>query len=195
MSEERRRRAALIALGEEPADPALAREVAEAEAAAQLLGEAIEPMTPSAALRERLMDSVRGTDRHAGFADRLARMFHLPVVRMVEILGQVADPGTEWEEFLPGIRLLHFDGGEPLATADCGIVRVEAGGTFPAHLHHGHELSLILSGVALLEDGRELLPGDLNPLEAGSVHAFTAGPDEPLVFAAFVHEGFEVVER
>ncbi len=194
MSEERRRRAALIALGQEPPDPELSLEVEEAKSAAQLLAHAASPITPGEDLRARLMASARGLDPYAGFVDRLARMFHRSTDGMAGIARRITDPATAWEELLPGIRLLHFEGGAPLATADCGIVRMDPGATFPVHRHLGHEVSMILSGVAVLEDGRTLLPGDLNPLEAGSVHTFRAGPDEPLVFAAFVHEGFEVIE-
>ncbi len=53
---------------------------------------------------------------------------------------------------------------------------------------------MILSGAAELEDGTILLPGDLNPQAKGSAHRFRAFGDEPLLFAAFVYDGIEVLD-
>jgi putative transcriptional regulator len=79
---------------------------------------------------------------------------------------------------------LHFEGGARVASADCGVVRIEPGVRFVEHTHEGDEWSLVLAGSAEEEGtGAAWLPGDLVHRAAGSRHAFRVTSAEPLVFA------------
>jgi anti-sigma factor ChrR (cupin superfamily) len=104
-----------------------------------------------------------------------------------------AAPGREgWVAApVPRVELYHLQGGERVAGADCGLVRVEAGALFPRHRHRGDEWNFILAGQAEEVGGETWSPGDLALRSAGSDHAFRAGPAEPLIFAVVLRGGIE----
>ena len=55
----------------------------------------------------------------------MASLFDVTVDRARELLGLIERPAS-WENPVPGIRLVHFDGGPAYAAADCGFVRHRA---------------------------------------------------------------------
>jgi hypothetical protein len=170
-------------------DAALAEELASYRDAAVAL---IAPVAPSADVKTRLMASV-GEGRFESFSARMAKLYDVTVERARELLG-LADRGASWEAAMPGINLVHFNGGPAYAAADCGFVRLADGAVFPLHAHLGEEVSLILSGqVKSVENGLErvLSAGDELMLAAGTEHHLVAIGGE-CIFAARAMNGIEI---
>jgi len=151
----------------------------------------IEPVAPSAGLRERVLRSADPRSRFEGFAVRVAELFDFSVERAREILAAIGDPGAAWvDPGIPGVRLFHFEGGPRVAGADCGLVALEPGVEFVPHVHRGGEWSLNLQGSAVEDSGQTFEPGDLVHRGDGSRHTFRSIGDEPYVFAVVLHGGF-----
>lgn len=166
-------------------DPALA---AELDSYLSL----IVPVTPSADVAARLMASVGG-GRFERFADRMAALFDVTVDRARELLGLV-ERAASWENPIPGISLIHFDGGPACAAADCGFVRIAPGCTFPWHTHRGEEVNVILSGTVRDSDGKILRAGDELVQSPNTQHDLAAG-DEEVIYVARAMNGIEVGPR
>ena len=151
---------------------------------------------PPKALRDRILNTIRNETRYDGFVDRLCEMYQLGVEQINDILSKINDIGGESWEKMPfaGVQLLHFEGGPRVANADCGLVYLAPGTTFPTHRHGGDEWSLVLQGE--VEDNGEKIyyPGDLVHLAAGSAHHFRALGDKPLILAVVLFDGFEMLE-
>jgi quercetin dioxygenase-like cupin family protein len=151
-------------------------------------------LQPSEALRRRVLASVDPATPLAGFAPRLATFFDLPSERTLEILAAARGAGAAaWEPaFVAGVRLHHLAGGPRVEAADCGLVELAPGTTFPRHLHRGDEWSFILAGSAEEESGERWEPGDLVHRPPGSCHAFRAVGASPLVFAVVLRGGIDL---
>jgi len=171
------------------ADPSLAAELASYRDAATAI---IEPVTPSAEVKTRLLASI-GDGRFEKFSTRLGTLFDVTVDRARELLG-LADRSASWEGPMPGIGLVHFDGGPAFAAADCGFIRLADGARFPLHTHRGEEVSLILSGRLRVIDSngeRMLATGDELVQAEGSSHELVAVGGE-CMFAARAMNGIEI---
>jgi len=164
------------------ADPALAAELDS------YLG-LLTPVTPSPDVKARLLASIGG-GRFERFADRMAKLFDVTVDRARELLGLV-ERDASWENPMPGIALIHFDGGPACAAADCGFVRIQPGCTFPWHTHRGEEINVILSGTLRDSTGKVLQAGDELVQQASTQHDLTAGNDE-VIYVARAMNGIEV---
>lgn len=178
-------------------DGATASEVAGAEELLSQLGLTAEPVTPSAAARARLLEATHAETRFAGVLERVQELLDFSEAQARELLGRIAD-GVEdlvgWVEGdVAGAHYYHFTGGPRVATADCGLVRLEPGVRFPAHRHQGSEISVILAGRAVERGGVMFEPGDVVVRAAGSVHDFEAVGDEPFVFVVVLEDGIEFV--
>lgn len=170
------------------ADPALAAELATYR---NTVDELVLPVDPSPDVHARLMASIGG-GRFERFSDRMASLFDVTVDRAREILALI-ERKTSWETPMPGIELVHFDGGPGYAAADCGFVRLAPGTAFPLHKHAGEEVSLILAGT--LQDrtvGRQLGPGDEVVSAHGSDHDVICVGDEDCIYAARAMNGIEI---
>lgn len=163
-------------------DPALAAELDS------YLG-LITPVAPSPDVKARLLASVGG-GRFERFADRMAKLFDVTIDRARELLGLV-ERDASWENPMPGIALIHFDGGPACAAADCGFVRIQPGCTFPWHTHRGEEINVILSGTLRDSTGKVLQAGDELVQQASTQHDLTAGNDE-VIYVARAMNGIEV---
>ena len=168
-------------------DPALAAELEQYRLAAQ---EMVEPVTASPSVKARLLGSVGG-GRFERFSARVAKIFDVTVDRARELLGLV-ERSASWENPVPGIGLVHFDGGPACAAADCGFIRIAPGCTFPWHTHRGEELSIVLAGTLRDHSGRLLKAGDELLQAPGTAHDLVAEGDEEVIFAARATEGIEV---
>lgn len=163
------------------ADPSLAAELDSYLALA--------PTTlPSPDVKARLLASVGG-GRFDAFAGRMSKLLDVTVDRARELLGLI-ERKASWENPIPGVHLVHFDGGPAYADADCGFVRIDPGCTFPWHTHRGEEVSLLLAGT-VHDQGKVWQPGDEIILAEGSEHDLTAG-DEGAVYVARAMNGIEV---
>lgn len=171
------------------ADPAIAAELASYEGSAMVL---VEPVAPAPEVKQRLMASVGG-GRFDSFAGRMAQMFDVTIGRAREILG-LLERAASWEaQVVPGIHLVHFQGGARFADADCGFVRLAPGTLFPPHTHMGEEMSVVLAGsVRDLSTGLVLLPGDELVLAETTGHALQCEGDEACIYAARAMHGITV---
>jgi putative transcriptional regulator len=152
-------------------------------------------LAPSPALRERVLASVNPESRFEGFVERVARLFDLPEARAREILrtaDQIASP--TWVGIpIPGVQLMHLEGGPQRVGHDCGLVHVAAGASFPKHRHLGLEWNLVLSGAAEEDSGCLWLPGDLLLRGPETCHGYRVLPDQPVLFAVVLEARIEVV--
>jgi len=169
--------------------PELARELAIVHETMALREAVLRPVQPSARARERLVAALFGVDRFRPFVDRLCRMVDLSDEAVRDLLARI-DDATAWEPGpLPSIKVMHFDHGPALLSAETGLVRLAAGQAVPRHRHVGAEVSFVLEGT-LWEGDTCYFPGQAVPQPAGSVHTFTAGAERDLVFAVS-HCGIE----
>lgn len=126
------------------------------------------------------------------FAAEVARCLDVDLDAARAMLRRI-DSKAEWEPgFLPGMELLHVEGGAAVADAITGFVRLPAGAHFPDHRHLGDELVMILQGHCK-EGDRVVGPGAVIERPGGSAHSFDVleeGVD--LLYLAIVHEGLEV---
>lgn len=172
-------------------DPALAAELAILrEATHSALSSLVVPIAPPADLERRLMASI-GAGPFERFASRLAEVFDLAIERTRELLG-LCERETSWGEEAPGIFLIHFAAGPSGATADCGVVRMKPGSTFPPHMHLGEERSIVLSGTLRNLDGKLYRPGDELVCVLGSSHLLTVEGDQDVIFVARALGGIEL---
>lgn len=148
-----------------------------------------EPMRPSATVREQLLESVSAGAISTRMARRLGKFFDLGRDRISELLASARDPqASPWEPIpVPGVRLLHFGGGPAVAAADCGLIYLAAGATFPEHRHKGDEWSLILQGSIEETGGRRYEVGDVGFAPAGSSHALRVVGDSDVLLAVIGH--------
>jgi hypothetical protein len=137
-------------------------------AAWSLLASGLEPLAPPAELRERLLQSLRGPERFTPFAPDIARGFGLTADAVRAALQRIVEPDVWQPAILPGSW---FTATDALRQARTVISRLPAGTRIPMHRHAGRELTYVLDGE-LLEDGvKQLGPGDLLEMNAGSRHA------------------------
>jgi putative transcriptional regulator len=148
---------------------------------------------PGNDVKSRLMASI-GAGRFERFSSRMASLFDVTIDRARELLGLV-ERGASWEAPMPGIGLVHFDGGPACATADCGFIRIAPGCTFPWHTHRGEEVSVILTGTLIDHEGRILRPGDELVQAQGSQHDISAQGDEEVIFVARAFNGIDVANK
>ncbi len=145
---------------------------------------------PPADLAARLLASAGG-GRFERFAPRVAALFDVTIDRARELLGRVEHAGA-WEQPVPGVSLIHVDGGPACAAADCGFVRIAPGCKFPWHTHRGEEVSVILSGAMRDHDGKVLRAGDELVHQEATQHELAAEGDEAVIYVARAMNGIEV---
>jgi putative transcriptional regulator len=172
------------------ADPRLAAELAGYRDAASLIAVLV---TPPPDIKARLLASAGGGPFER-FSARFAQLFDVTVEKARELLGLAERPAS-WETPVPGVGLVHFAGGPACATADCGLIRIEPGCTFPWHTHRGEEISLMLAGTCRDSSGRLLQPGDELVQAAGTQHDIRAEGDGPVIFAARAFDGIDVRQQ
>ena len=154
----------------------------------------IAPETPTDEVKTRLLASI-GDGRFEEYSARMSTLFDVSVDRAREFLG-LAERKLSWEvQPVPGIHLVHFDGGPRYAAADCGFIRLAEGATFPLHTHLGEEVSLILSGQieAIDAEGTRTVlgPGATLTQAEGSTHHLAAIGGE-CIFAARAMNGIAI---
>lgn len=168
------------------ADRALAAELDLLIEAGGELGLLAAPVAPAAAVRARLLESTRGSERFARFVDRFAELFDVAADRARELLGLIDQPAAWRRGPSANSWLVHFAGGPRLATADTGFVKLVRGERFAWHRHRGDEHCLVLQGTAQDSRSGTLQVGDEGVLPAGSEHDVVAGGDTDLIFAVWV---------
>ncbi len=148
-----------------------------------------------AGLRDALLNAPLHGRLHR-FAAQLAELMDVTEAQGRALLdGLDADDAYEPGPF-PGmdIMLRHIDGGQAVANAITGFVRVAPGLTFPEHEHLGVEQVLILQGHMRDEVTGEVAgPGEVVMRTAQTSHAISALPGgTDLVYLAVVQEGVRI---
>ena len=151
---------------------------------------ALPTRTPPAALLDRLLASVRTSNRFERFVDRVGDLTDLAAPTSDALLRAI-DDDTRWIDGPgEGLQLFHIDGGPRTTDAIVGFVRVAPGDAFPKHQHLGDERMLVLQGGVVDDNGREYLVGDELHMSTGSVHTLRAIPElAPLVYLVVAHGG------
>jgi putative transcriptional regulator len=176
----------------------LADEALGEDAAQRLTGTlsaALADDAPSPALRSRLLQTISSpSERFAPLQDKVAEMIDLGVDRARELLALIADPKSWVPGPMPGIELVHFDGGPKVAHADVGFVRVPKGTHFPRHRHLGVERGMILAGSYRDSDGRWLRPGDVDEKQPGTEHSYVVSDESDVIMLLVLDEkGIEII--
>jgi len=173
------------------ADAVLAAELAAYQQTTDAIGAAIPPVAPPPEIKQRLLASVGG-GRFEQFSGRLARLYDVTVDRARELLGLIERPAS-WMPQIPGISLVHFDGGPAAAAADCGFIRLASRAMFPPHTHLGEEVVTILSGrVHDVTNDRMVGPGEDYIQPEGTHHYLVCVSDEDCIFASRAMNGIAV---
>jgi putative transcriptional regulator len=173
------------------ADAALAAELAAYQETAGAIGTAIQPVAPSPDVKQRLLASI-GSGRFEQFSARIGKLFDVAVDRARELLGLIERPAS-WVPQIPGISLVHFEGGPAAAAADCGFVRLSPGAMFPPHTHLGEEVVTILSGrVHDVTNDRMIGAGEDYVQPEGTNHYLVCVGDEDCIFASRAMNGIAV---
>jgi len=172
-------------------DPSLAIELSAYQDSASDLSGLVHQVAPDPDVKARLMASIGGSPFEK-FSSRLATLFDVTVDRARELLG-LMERKASWEPAMPGLALVHFDGGPAYAAADCGFIRLAPGTSFPLHTHMGEEVSLILAGA--LQDkqtGEIYRAGDEVTKTHESDHDVVAVGDEDTIYAARAMNGITI---
>ncbi len=152
------------------------------------IGLATDAAAPPAALRDRVLASRARPGRYGIFADRIARLFDLPLADAEALMKRIEQPAA-WSPFLvDGVEMIPVIGGAKCAGAIATLVRIRPGATFPEHAHRGDETMIVLDGgfrepaVA----GEEVWRGDEIFRGDGTEHALEALPGVPCVAAVLI---------
>jgi hypothetical protein len=144
-------------------------------------------------LRGRLVASVKRAGRYGVFADRVARLFDLPVDDAAKLVARLDDPGV-WAPWLDGAEMFPVRPGPRLEGAVCGFGRLAAGSRFPHHEHVGDEVTLVLDGGFLDEDsGVEIWRGEELFKAAGTPHDFVVLEGQQCIAAVAAMGGVRFV--
>lgn len=148
-----------------------------------LIALAPEPVAPTPALRERILDATAPQPRYGGMVARLSAFLDLAAEQVERLLlntHQIARP--IWKTLAPGISVMPIKAGPARRSQRCALVLMEADTQFPSHTHPGDEWALLIDGHVRESTGRELHSGDHLYKPAGSTHAFCTS-DAACLFA------------
>lgn len=177
--------------------------------------EAIQPVTPPADLRAKVLARAIGSNSAVdlkiaaidlsaqesyrpavqinstpfeGYVDKVMSMFDLGVEQARAILIKAASRADDTFApcGIPGVRLFYFQGGARAANATCGILKIRAGTIFPAHEHQAGEHVVILQGAAIESTGRCYRAGDVIYHQKGTRHSFRVAGNEPMFLAVLL---------
>lgn len=146
------------------------------------------PMPPDRAVKERLLASLGRPGTYGVFADRLARLFDLPLEAAATLCASL-ESGEGWKPFLlPGVEMMPVTTGPKYAGAIATLVRLQPGATFPEHAHRGEETMVVLDGGfrETAEGGAEVWRGEELSRGEGTEHTFVALPGRPCIAAAVI---------
>jgi quercetin dioxygenase-like cupin family protein len=168
---------------------ASAADLAATKDAVAAIGLTAPSAAPPPSVRDRLLASQQRGGRYGIFADRVARLFDLPIAEGEALMKRIEDPSA-WNAFLvEGVEMIPVVGGPKCAGAVATLVRIQPGVTFPEHAHRGDETMLVLDGgfVEPGEGGDEVWRGDEVFRPDGSEHALRGLPGIPCVAAVLIY--------
>jgi hypothetical protein len=152
---------------------------------------------PPPPLRDRILGAIRSTHRFDELEAQLATILDLPAAAVRDLLlaidGGRKERGGRWEDSpMPGVELLHFDGGPAVADAITGFVRIAPGAEFPHHEHVGEETVVVLQGACRDSSGTVHGRGAVVRMQPGTAHSLVALGPIPLVYTAVVQRGLKI---
>jgi hypothetical protein len=156
-------------------------------AAAIALARALEPEAPKAELKARLVASVGRKGAYGIFADRVARLFDLPVDAAQALLEKLDEPAVWGPGFFDGMELIPVTAGKKYSGAIATFVKFRPGAHFPRHVHVGEEITLVMSGRLRDSTGIEIARGEELFEADGSEHEFFVPEGKDCIAAAIVH--------
>src|SRR6202035_2970263 len=98
--------------------------------------------SPTAALRARVVASAARRSRYGRFADRVARLFDIPVEAAQRLLGDLGGPSRFVPSGIPGVDVIPVEA-PSFPGALSALARIQPGVHFPLHAHVGDETMLI----------------------------------------------------
>jgi hypothetical protein len=156
------------------------------------LSASLEPLSAPVELRARVLASVAGPAKYHPFCAELAAHFDLPAARIKELLSQIDEPGRWTTGIEPIQGFLHFSPGARHEGLHGGFVRMRRGTLFPLHRHRQRELTYVLDGALVDDQGRREGPGGAFEQEAGSTHSLAVPPDADCLIA-LLHGGIDML--
>ena len=163
-------------------------DVAVTKDAVAAIGLTTKAEAPPGGLRERVLASHQRQGRYGVFADRIARLFDLPLADAEALMKRIEQP-SEWTAFLvEGLEMIPVTAGPKRAGAIATLVRIQPGAKFPEHAHRGDETMLVLDGGFRepADGGEEVWRGDEIFRDDGTEHALLALPGVPCVAAVLI---------
>ena len=148
-----------------------------------LLSVALDPVPPPRHCRERWLAELSGTARYLPFQRGLREHFDLTEPVANELLARIQQADAWTPGVVPIVGFLHFQPGPQLGRAHCGFVRMKRGMHVPAHRHTDRELTYVLEGLLLDEDGNRYGPGEVIEMPVNSVHALYVGSEHDALVA------------
>jgi anti-sigma factor ChrR (cupin superfamily) len=153
------------------------------------LASALQPEGAGGGLRARVLSSIAAEGRYGRFADRIARLFDVPLGDARRLLAEVeAGVGfqpTPW----PGLEMRQVTLGPAWPEGVAAISRLAPGAAFPPHGHVAEELTVVLEGGLVDTDGVEVWSGQELYEAPGTEHAPVALPRGPCVAATIAYGG------
>lgn len=144
------------------------------------------PATPPSGVRERLLASRQRQGKYGIFADRIARLFDMPLADAEALMTKIEKPEA-WTPFLvEGLELIPVEAGPKCTGAIATLVRIQPGATFPEHAHVGDETMLVLDGGFNEPGGEEVWRGDEIARPNGSEHKLVGLPGVPCIAAVLI---------
>ena len=146
------------------------------------------PAALPSGLRNRLLASRKRNGKYGIFADRIARLFDLPLPEAEALMLRIEKPEA-WTQFLiDGLEMIPLVAGPKCAGAIATLVRIQPGTRFPDHAHRGDETMVVLDGGFRepAVDGEEAWRGDELFRPDGTEHALVGLPGVPCITAVLI---------
>lgn len=148
-------------------------------AALSLLADALSPVEPPAALRQRLVAELQGTHRFAPLAQEIADTFEVPLPAVLAALARIDDAAAWLGAPSPGPQILPLHGRTVIS-------RLKAGTRIPHHGHKAREITYVLDGT-LVSDGVEHRRASCMEMAPGTTHALHVSEDEDCMVVFTTH--------
>ena len=164
-------------------------ELARTRSAIASIGASLPAAPAPSSARDRLMQSFARKGKFGIFADRVARLFDLPLPEAEALMQKLEDPSA-WMPFLvEGVEMIPVQAGSKCTGAIATLVKFKPGSSFPEHLHHGDETMLVLDGGFEEKGGQgdEVWRGDECWSADGSEHSLVALEGTPCIAAVLIH--------
>jgi anti-sigma factor ChrR (cupin superfamily) len=164
-------------------------EVKDDASALEALASALHPEQAGGPLRARVLASAGAEGRYGRFADRLARLFDLSLdatrTLLAEVEAGVGFQPTPW----PGLEMRVVAVGPAFPAAQAAVSRLAPGAAFPRHGHADEEVTLVLEGGLVDDDGVEVWRGEELYERSGTEHAPVALPRGTCIAATIAYGG------